>query len=208
MIWVRTGTQVAAADMIALNLEEVQAEIDTFRSDLVLVDTPGQLELFVFRQSGRHIVQSLNPGRSAVLYLLDPFLARSPSGFASQLMLAATVQFRFQDPMLFLLSKCDRIDESALERIRAWAVDAEALESDVLGEEPSMNREFAAHATRLLATMAVENHIVAVSATESTGLDDLYAMVQGALGEGEDATPEYDTFLAAGQEEPGDEPEA
>src|SRR5688500_4881086 len=81
------GAQVAAADMIALNLGEVQEEIAMFRADQVLIDTPGQIELFVFRASGKHIVESLNPGRSVVCYLMDPFLARTAQGFASQLML-------------------------------------------------------------------------------------------------------------------------
>jgi GPN-loop GTPase len=99
------GAQVAAADMIALNLDEVQSEIASFRADHILVDTPGQLELFVFRQSGKHIVSTLNPQRSVVAYLLDPFLARTASGFTSQLLLGATTQFRFQEPLVFLLSR-------------------------------------------------------------------------------------------------------
>ncbi|MEA3166975.1 MAG: GPN-loop GTPase, partial [Thermoplasmata archaeon] len=132
------GAQVAAADMIALNLEEVMAEISGFRADQILVDTPGQLELFVFRQSGKHIVSTLNPQRSVIAYLLDPFLARTPVGFASQLMLGATTHFRFQEPMLFVLSKADRIDPESIETIKAWAFDPDSLESDVLGESPGM----------------------------------------------------------------------
>lgn len=202
------GAQIAAADMIALNLDEVKAEISGFRADQVLVDTPGQLELFVFRQSGKHIVETLNPGRSVVAYLLDPFLARTASGFASQLMLGATTHFRFQEPMLFLLSKSDRIDPVSIETIRDWAADPMALENDVLAESPSMQAEFAANVSRLLGTMAVERTLVAVSSVEGSGLDDLYTLVQGAVGESEDVTPEYDTFLQGDREEPGDEPGA
>lgn len=198
------GAQVAAADMIALNLTELQNEIETYRADQILVDTPGQLELFVFRQSGKHIVESLNPARSVIAYLLDPFLARSPSGFTSQLLLASTVMFRFQEPLVFLLSKADRIEDQATERIKAWAADPLALESDVLGEAPTMNREFAAQVTRLMETLGVENHILPVSSQDNAGLDDVYAMVQATVGETEESTPEYDTFLAEGEENPGE----
>jgi hypothetical protein len=45
---------------------------------------------------------------------------------------------------------------------------------------------------------------VAVSSPDGTGLDDLYTLVQGAVGESEDATPEYDTFLGQDREEPTD----
>lgn len=199
------GAQIAAADMVALNLEEIQEEMSRFRADLTLIDTPGQIELFVFREAGRHIVENLRPGRTVVAYLMDPFLARTPVGFASQLLLGTTTFFRFQEPMLFLLSKADRIDEASLETIRAWAADPSALETDVLGDRPSMSREFAAHVTRLLDTMRIENLLVPVSGTNGTGLDEVYALVQGAVGQSEDATPEQDTFLGPGVENPGDE---
>ena len=198
------GAQIAAADMIALNLGEVQAEIETFRADQVLLDTPGQIELFVFRASGKHIIESLNPGRSVVAYLMDPFLARTAQGFASQLLLGATTLFRFQEPMVFLLSKADRIDPDSLETIREWAADAEALESSVIAEAPTMSREFATQVTRLLDTLKLENIIVPVSALVGTGLDELYTLAQGAVGQSEDITPEYDTFLPAGKEEATD----
>jgi GTPase SAR1 family protein len=198
------GAQIAAADMIALNLEEVSKEMEAFRADQVLVDTPGQLELFVFRQSGKHIVSSLNPGRSVIAYLLDPFLARTASGFTSQLLLGATTMFRFQEPTLFLLSKADRIDPESIETIRDWAADPMALENDVMAESPSMTTEFAANVSRLLGGLGLERTLVAVSSVDGTGLDDLYTLFQGAVGESEDATPEYDTFLDKDREEPTD----
>jgi hypothetical protein len=45
------GAQIACADMIALNTEDVKKSINSFKSDYILLDTPGQLELFVFRES-------------------------------------------------------------------------------------------------------------------------------------------------------------
>ena len=43
-----------------------------------------------------------------------------------------------------------------------------------------------------------------MSSVDGTGLDDLYTLFQGAVGESEDATPEYDTFLGQDREEPTD----
>lgn len=196
------GAQIAAADMIALDLNTIQEELSSYRSDQVLIDTPGQLELFVFRLSGKLITESLNPGRSAIAYLLDPYLARTATGFASQMLLAATTQFRLQEPMVYLLSKADLIDGDSLDIVKQWVTDPEALESDVLREEPSMSREMAAQATRLLETLGMENHLIPVTAIEGgEGLDDLYAQVQAVIGGSEDATPEFDTFIGAEEEE-------
>ncbi len=189
------GAQIAAADMIALQLGDIRDELDSFRADQVLIDTPGQLELFVFRLSGKLIVEGLRPDHSVIAYLLDPYLARTATGFSSQLMLAATTQFRFQQPMVHVLSKGDLLDAESLETIQAWGHDAEALEADILAEEPNMSREMAAQVSRLLESFGLQHNLIPTSSESGEGLDELYAIVQSAVGEREDATPEYDTFL-------------
>ena len=60
------GAQIAAADMLALNTSDIKESIESFKTDYVLIDTPGQLELFVFREAGKYIVQFLHPNRSMV----------------------------------------------------------------------------------------------------------------------------------------------
>lgn len=193
------GAQIAAADMIALQIDDLRDELSGFRADHVLIDTPGQLELFVFRLSGKIIVDGLNPDRSILAYLVDPLLARTATGFASQMMLAATTQFRFQQPMIHLLSKGDLLDAPSLETIRAWAEDPEALEQDVLAEAPSMSRELAAQVARLMESLGLERSLVPVSSQSREGLEDVYALVQATVGGNEEATPEYDTFLRPDQ---------
>jgi GPN-loop GTPase len=195
------GAQIAAADMIALQLKDLQDELGSYRADQILIDTPGQIELFVFRLSGKIIVDNLNPDRCAIAYLVDPYLARTATGFSSQLMLAATTQVRFQQPMIHLLSKGDLLDVESLETIRTWGIDPDALEADILAEAPSMGRELAANVSRLLESLGLENNLVPISSESGEGMDELYALVQGAVGGSEDATPEYDTFLGPGQEE-------
>ncbi len=197
------GAQVAAADMIALDLEDLKSEIGSYRADVTLIDTPGQVELFVFREAGRHLVDNLAPESSTICYLLDPFLARTASGYASQLMLAATTMFRFQTPLIPVLSKSDMVDDESRQIILDWSMDSEALENDVVKEEPGMDRELAAHITRLLDALGAEHHLIPVSSQDNVGFDDLYAQVQSAVGQSEESTPEYDTFLNQGQEEAG-----
>ena len=88
------GAQIACADMIALNTEDVKKSIESFKSDYIIVDTPGQLELFVFREAGKYTVKFLKPEKSVICYLLDPSLAKTASGFVSQLLLSITTNFR------------------------------------------------------------------------------------------------------------------
>jgi len=99
------GAQIAAADMLALNTSDIKKSIEKFKTNYVLMDTPGQLELFVFREAGKYIIKFLNPNRSIIGYILDPALTKSPSGFLSQLLLSINTSFRLGQPQLNILSK-------------------------------------------------------------------------------------------------------
>ena len=111
------GAQVACADLIAMNMDDVKKSIQSFKTDFVVLDAPGQLELFVFRESGRLIMQTLQPNRSIIGYLIDHVLARTPSGFITQLLLSLTAQYRIGIPQINMLSKADMFTESELDEI-------------------------------------------------------------------------------------------
>src|SRR5579859_3737918 len=98
------GAQVAASDLIAIKIFEIKQAVAELKTDYVLVDTPGQVELFAFRESSRAIVEALSGDRSTIAFLFDPALAKTASGFVSLLLLSATVEFRFRLPMVNLLS--------------------------------------------------------------------------------------------------------
>ncbi|MCQ2070343.1 MAG: ATP/GTP-binding protein, partial [archaeon] len=43
------GAQIVAADLMAVNINKISDKLDTYDTEYVLIDTPGQLELFAFR---------------------------------------------------------------------------------------------------------------------------------------------------------------
>src|SRR3972149_6217497 len=77
------GAQIIAADMLALNIDEMKEIIESYETEYVIFDTPGQMELFVLRQSGKYLVDSFGADRSIIGFLYDPVISRSPSGFTS-----------------------------------------------------------------------------------------------------------------------------
>ena len=42
-----------ANDLIASKINEIQDEVNNINPDYLIVDTPGQIELFAYRSSGR-----------------------------------------------------------------------------------------------------------------------------------------------------------
>ncbi len=72
------GALVMAADLIADEIENLTRDIDEAHADIVLVDTPGQMELFAFRASGPYIVNELTKEPKALIYLFDAVFSINP----------------------------------------------------------------------------------------------------------------------------------
>jgi len=114
------GAQVAAADMIAMNARELAEVLETFETSYILIDTPGQIELFTFRASGPVLIDAFGRDDSALVYLNDPALVKTASGFVSSVLLSATVQFRHGLPFINVLSKSDHFEDrwSLVDKVR------------------------------------------------------------------------------------------
>ena len=180
------GAQIMAADLIALRLGEIQGVLQEYRAPYVIVDTPGQTELFVFRESGRVTIELLAPGRSMIAFLLDPFLARRASAYVSMLMLSATTQFRFQVPLVNVVSKRDLLKEEERERIVRWSEDRDALEDALLAEKPDMYTQMTTDTFRVLDAMQGLNKAYAVSGESLEGMEDVYTHIQALFHAGDD----------------------
>lgn len=182
------GAQIAAADLLAMRVGEIRDILEAFRSPYILIDTPGQLELFAFRKASRLVVETLTGERSTLAFLLDPTLAKMPSGYISQLMLAATVQFRFSVPMMNVLSKSDLLTEGEIQDITGWAEDAYKLQSAAEAEFGGLYYQFNIELFRALETVGAFRNFIKASATELTGIEDIYTAIQNHFSGGDNLT--------------------
>jgi GPN-loop GTPase len=180
------GAQIACADMIALNTEDIKKSISSFKSDYIIIDTPGQLELFVFRESGKYTVEFLKPDRSMLCFLIDPILARTASGFVSQLLLSLTTNFRLNKPQINILSKYDLLTDEDKEIMKRWSENPEDIYESVLNEQPSIYQEMSSSLSRLIQEFGGHIQMIPTSKDESVGLEDLYTQIQFQFYGGED----------------------
>lgn len=180
------GAQVAAADVIALKVYEIREVLERMNSDYILVDTPGQVELFAFRESSKAIVEALTGERSMIAFLFDPALARSPKGFVSLLMLSATVQFRFGLPLTNILSKADLIKPKEMERLQEWGDEPFSLYEAVREESGDADTGLSLELFRALETIGPLWQPLFTSAESGAGMDLIYASAQRAFHGGED----------------------
>lgn len=180
------GAQIACADMLAMNLGDVKESIESFKTDYVFVDTPGQLELFVFRNSGQVIMRMLHPQRSVNCYLIDPVLAKTPSGFTSQLLLSLFTSFRLGIPQYNVLSKADVLEDSELDQIMSWADDPFSLETAVQNERSSMYRQINEDIVKLIIDFQSHSKLIPTGDTDFMGIEDMYTVIQLLFAGGED----------------------
>jgi GTPase SAR1 family protein len=172
--------------MLALNIKEVAQVVDGFDTDFVLIDTPGQLELFSFRQSSRFVLEELSGQAAMLVYLFDPALAKTPNGFVSSLMLAATVHFRLPLPMISVLAKADLLSDREKEKIAEWSADYYALFNSLLDESVDSLTQINAEFLQALETVGVPRALTPVSADSGEGLEDIYSVAQQVFDGGED----------------------
>jgi len=146
------GALIFAADLVATKLPELQDEIDSFKAENVIVDTPGQTELFAYRESGEYIVTETRADSKLLLFLVDPLLANTPANFLSLALLSASVGLRLSIPKITVLTKRD-IAKDGVKRITEWSRDTkvfeDALSSTKNGEQYSLYSELFRSVRRL-----------------------------------------------------------
>jgi GTPase SAR1 family protein len=173
------GALVASLDMGVGHVDDIRNEIEDLGRDYVLVDCPGQMELFAYRNSGPLMVSSLSGQNVALsLYLLDSNIARIPSGYLSSLLLGMSINIRFGLPQLNLLSKTDILSQSEIEEIVAWSDEPYLLEEALNASSTGLIREFSSSVLRMLRDIGNTSTIIPVSGKQVTGFETLYGEFQ------------------------------
>lgn len=175
------GALLASVNLTLNYLPEFEEVISAWGADYVLVDTPGQLELFAFRDTGMRVVKALG-GRSAILFLIDSFFVRSPTDFVSMLMLATSVQTRFGLPQLNVLTKIDLLKPEELEKVERWMEDPDYLSSEVEAEARGLRGEVAKSLLSALSAVGMPTTLQMVSSLQNEGMMELQASIERLFG--------------------------
>jgi len=182
------GALVMAADLIADQIEKISKEIEDLASDIVLVDTSGQMELFAFRASGPYIASELTKELKAIVYLFDAVFSVNPLNYVSNLFLSAAVYNRFLLPQVYVLSKCDLLPKEEVDRIVDWSADPRALESSIEQKLEGTKRLLSRNMMRALYRVGLRFLLVPVSARTNEGLTNFNTALERILSGGEKYT--------------------
>ncbi len=185
------GALIASIDLLVTRIDEIKNELEEFHPDHVIIDTPGQIELFAFRSSGNLFVSSINPATSVLVYLLDPNLCKTPAGYISTLLLGANIQYRFMIPQIQVLSKADLLSEDELETFLNWSEDHFMLETAINDNTKGLRREMSIKIFQMLQDLGSLHSLIPVSGINGMGMENLYAEISRILSGGEDFLESY-----------------
>ncbi|KAN0117239.1 Conserved hypothetical ATP binding domain containing protein [Hyaloscypha variabilis] len=121
-----------------LNLLEKRTTPDPAKPDTkpiknILVDTPGQIEVFVWSASGSILLDSLaSTFPTVIAYIIDTPRTASTSTFMSNMLYACSILYKTKLPMILVFNKTDVKDA---EFAKEWMTDFEAFQAALKEEE-------------------------------------------------------------------------
>ena len=167
------GALIMAADLIAEETETLSREIEDIDADLVLVDTPGQMELFAFRASGQYIAEELTKEPKALVYLFDSVFSLNPLNYVANMFLSAAVYNRFLVPQAHVLSKCDLLQEEKVQVIVDWSANPKMLEEAIDKKLEGTKRLLSHDVLRTMNRLGLGFSLIPISAKTNNGMTNL-----------------------------------
>lgn len=179
------GALIMASDMVATKMDEIQEQVDELNADYIIVDTPGQIELFAFRASGPYFVSNFSADGKATVFAFDATLVSSPINFVAISLLASSVKLRLKTAQINVLTKRDLVIDR-LKGILEWAGSTHALEIALSAEKESEYSLLSKDLARSMTRAGFAPGLMAVSSTTMSGIINLAAALARTLNQGED----------------------
>jgi GPN-loop GTPase len=179
------GAIIMSHDLIGTKIQDIQLEVDELNPDYILIDTPGQIELFAYRSSGNYFISNFQADSKVTIFIMDGVLISSPINFVSLSLLSASINLRLKTSQINVLSKRDLIIDN-LENILDWAHSDTAL-LEALDKEN--NQEFSLlskDVRKIISQNGLNQELVALSNLTMNGLIELSSVLSRILNQGEE----------------------
>ena len=178
------GSMIMANDLIASKIDDIQNEIHGVNPDYLIVDTPGQIELFAYRASGPFFIQNIDACEKTNIFLYDGTMIVSPSNFISISLLATSIKLRLGLPTINVMTKTDLIPDK-IDQVLKWSSDPISLEEEL----KTLEGETYSFATDILRTLNIgefAGDLIPISNLTGEGMVNLQAALSRIINLGEE----------------------
>lgn len=176
------GGILTSLNLFATKFDEVINVIEkrADQLDYVLVDTPGQIEIFTWSASGAIITEAFaSTFPTVVTYVVDTPRSASPVTFMSNMLYACSILYKTRLPLVLAFNKTDVAQhEFALE----WMEDFEAFQAAV-SEDHSYTSTLTESLSLVLDEFYKNLRSVGVSAITGAGMDAFFKAIEASAEE-------------------------
>lgn len=176
------GGILTSLNLFATKFDEVIGLVEKRADDLdyVLVDTPGQIEIFTWSASGAIITEAFaSTFPTVVAYVLDTPRSTNPVTFMSNMLYACSILYKTRLPLILAFNK---IDVSHHQFALEWMEDFEAFQAAIEND-----KSYTSTLSRSLCLVLDEFYqnlrSVGVSAVTGAGMDAFFAAVESSAEE-------------------------
>jgi len=165
------GAMIMASKLMEERIDEIVKRMTASGADYILVDTPGQMELFVFRGLGPSLSGAVKrAGRAVAVYIVDAETIRDASELLVIKLLSLIIELRLEIPTVAVINKGDVVDLSELDLKVDEVKRRLSSRTDVLSD-------LALELTDLVFKYERASRVVVISALKKVGLDRLYDLI-------------------------------
>jgi len=179
------GALIMANDLIASKIDDIQNEVNRVNPDYLLVDTPGQIELFAYRTSGPFLVENISSEEKTSIFLFDGALITTPVNFVSIALLATSIRLRLNLPSINVLTKTDLIG-AKLRDILQWTTSLSTLENAIGKEADGETYTLTTNILRGLNLGGFAQGLIPISNITGKGFENLEGALSRILNLGEE----------------------
>ena len=164
------GALIRASEIMEKSIDSIANCIEKKGRDAgyCIIDTPGQMELFLFRSLGPRLASSLR-GKASCIFVMDPCLLKGRTDIIVLKLLDLLVELRLGLPSLEVINKSDLLRPNIFEDF------GKGLEK---GYEPKgTSAELTDQLNDVVKGLSKRRHAIFVSALRNCGMDDLYKAI-------------------------------
>ncbi len=146
--------------------------------DYVLVDTPGQLEMFMFRPEGTRIMKKMEMVKPVlIIYVIDGSLVDHPEDLLTSYLLSLILQTKTELQLVTVVNKADLFDDSARERVRKLIETPELFAKEVADKVGGIAADMIIDLAQVAEKYSPSARAILVSAKTLEGLKELYDVI-------------------------------
>lgn len=179
------GAMIMANDLIASKIDTIQEQVYNVNPDYLIIDTPGQIELFAYRSSGPFLVQNITNEEKVCIFLYDGALVTTPINFVSVSLLATSIRLRLNLPTLNVLTKTDLIGDR-IKDVLKWSTSLASLEAALSQETDGDTYSLVTNILRGLNLGGFAQGIIPVSNATGEGMVNLESALSRIINLGEE----------------------